>query len=443
MTKRVLSIDILRGFGIIFVVLLHALAFRIFGQDRSQIQQIWETTPPILIILALPFVIITLWGSVFTFLSGVSVTYSIIQTENRNSEDVPNKIKHHLVRSLIILVLQYVFLALFSNQISGNTSQITHSLITGFFETLSFDIPSFMHYFTAGTLEAIVAGNIVVSLISYLQWKRNKLTNFSHTSRRFIMIGSIIIIFTFIVFEIIGDQAAIISLLQQNEKWGQLLLFIKIFAGRYSLFPTLSYAMFGAVFGHAIASNQSYNEIKKYGFIVGGIFIGVFMISLLLGFNYIEDLAGENLQLNVYVFNLGGQMVVFTALLKIDYSSPKKREIHKKRARIFSLFGNLTLTVYFFEGINSILLYRIFTSIFSINFVSNVWLVFLYEGLIFLIWVIILTLWCQLKFNFTIEYWIGQIENKVRKFFNQRYVQENEPELDVFSEIKNPIIVLK
>ena len=214
-------------------------------------------------------------------------------------------------------------------------------------------------------------------------------------------------------FELIGDQQTIIDNLGANGNLVGQMLFVRFIGGRFSFLPTVAYGIFGAVIGAAIANRESYKKIAKFGIGTSLIFLMIFLVSILRGFDYIEDLSGEHQPWNIYCFNLGGQMLVFTILLKIDYTSPKHTKAHAKRSKIFRRYGKLTLTIYFFECILSILIYKVFYWLYGGSFYDSPWIIVCYIFTIFLIWYTITKFWGKMNFKYSIEYWIHKMEKLI------------------------------
>ena len=172
--RRLLSLDTLRGFGILYMLLAHPLLFRVFEQERGQIQTIWNNTPLIVIILMFPLIMVMIWGAIFTFLSGVSISYSLNIQAQENIEQIQLRFKSIIIRSILLLLIQYVFMFLFSNPVSGITSEVTTSLISGGLESGVYDIPSIYHFIIAPTIEAIAIANLCIVLIFSLIWRTKK-----------------------------------------------------------------------------------------------------------------------------------------------------------------------------------------------------------------------------------------------------------------------------
>ncbi|MHA1560667.1 MAG: hypothetical protein ACTSPA_00955 [Promethearchaeota archaeon] len=391
--RRLLSLDTLRGFAILYMSLAHPLLFRVFEQNREQIQSIWDNTPLIVLILAFPLIMVMIWGALFTFLSGVSISYSLNIQAQDNIEQIHLRFKSIIIRSLLLWIIQYVFMFLLSNPVSGITPEVTDSLITGGLESGVFDIPSIYHFIIAPTIAK----------------KHNKKNVYGW----FLGLGIGIFVVSYILFALVGDQHTFIENLGANGNHFSQMLFVRLIGGRFSFFPIVAYGFFGAVIGAAIANGESYKKIATFGIGASLVLLMIFIVSILLGFDFIEDLSGEHQPWNIYCFNLGGQMLVYTILLKIDYVSPEKTKGHAKRSKIIRSYGKMTLTIYFFECLISILIYKVFYWLYGGIFYDSPLKIVSYIFTIFLIWYTITKFWGKKKFKYSIEYWIHEIEKRI------------------------------
>ncbi len=411
-SQRLLSLDVCRGFMMFFVSLLHPLVNRVFNQERSHIQELWDQTPLFLVIFVFPFIMIMIWGSLFTFLSGISISYSLTKSAQVNMDEIQTKFKKIIIRSVSILIVQYIFLFFFSYQLSGNTLEITNSLVTGGLESGTYDLPSMYHFVVAPTLEAIVFANLWIVLVYSILW-RKKVYDKKKAYKWFLGLGLAVFVITFIIFEIIGDQQAIINNMVDDGDYLKQMVFIRLIGGRFSFFPMVGYGFIGAVIGIGIASHESYKSMAKFGFGLGFAFLSVFLITIFLGFDYVADLAGEHQPFNVYCFNLGGQMIIYTMVLKMDYTSPNRSRQHAKRTAVFRRYGKMTLTVYFLDGILSVFVYKIFYWLYGGMFYDSGWKIASYLGAMFVVWYIITRLWEKIKYRYSVKYWIHNLETAI------------------------------
>ena len=72
--KRLLYLDVLRGFMICYVIFIHALIFRVFDADYGYLNLL----PPWVIVLLSPLLIIGMWGSIF---AGLWMVWVMIRSQ--------------------------------------------------------------------------------------------------------------------------------------------------------------------------------------------------------------------------------------------------------------------------------------------------------------------------------------------------------------------------
>lgn len=229
----------------------------------------------------------------------------------------------------------------------------------------------------------------------------------------FLGLGIGIFVVSYFIFALVGDQQTIIDNLDANgNKIGQM-LFVRLIGGRFSFFPTVAYGFFGVVIGAAIANGESYKNIAKFGIGASSVFLMIFFVMFLLGFDYVEDLSGEHQPWNIYCFNLGGQMLVYTILLKIDYTAPNIIKVHAKRSAMLRRYGKMLLTIYFFECFISVLTYKVFYWLYGGTFYNSAWKIISYITVTFLIWYTITKSWEKVRFKYSIKYWIHEMEKLI------------------------------
>ena len=126
--KRIISLDIYRGWGIIVVVILHGVVFNLYGNTSSAGDDVnlW------LILPLLPLIILGTWASLFPFISGIGTTYSLNSQLRENPRYLVNKKLHKsIIRGFFLLFFHFVWCLFFctpEESINGETTQGTISL---------------------------------------------------------------------------------------------------------------------------------------------------------------------------------------------------------------------------------------------------------------------------------------------------------------------------
>ena len=130
MAKRVVFVDFMRGFGIFFMIILHAFLYYVALQKKTCLQYMMTNSILIVRIIAAPFIFLSLWGSFFCFLGGVVFLYRT-QTAYESREDFrPGP--YFLQRGLsgfLLIILQYLWITLLSPKSTEHPGPATFSLI--------------------------------------------------------------------------------------------------------------------------------------------------------------------------------------------------------------------------------------------------------------------------------------------------------------------------
>ncbi len=419
MAKRILGIDLFRGFMIFYVILLHPLLQRVFAQNHGAFEDVMGTLPLIIIILGIPTFILALWGSVFTLLSGTAAAFQMTQKMEQSPHDrtLKNQLNNRIVNSILILFFHYVFLLFFSNR-SPDFS--TTSLLTGYVESGSFNDFSLLTLLTGGTLESIAINSVLVSILLKISWQNNR-----YEPKRAIRILGTYAVISFslaVIAELLvpEPQAFSYALLAREDLWSFLagLMYLKLFAVRFAFFPVSGFAAIGAIFGIflGMGSKVRFRTLIKlgtglmiFGFVIGALY-------LLSGFDLVSKFTSEHTPMLMQFVNIGLQSFTLCCLLWIwDYSNYKivRSTFFQKIKTIFLRYSNLSLTIFIVEPLISILWLRFFLLFYSGQISTNVPLIIGYISTVILTWFIIVNLWSKIDYKGSFEWQISKLKDPV------------------------------
>lgn len=419
MAKRILGIDLFRGFMIFYVILLHPLLQRVFAQNHGAFEDLMGTLPLFIIILGIPTFILALWGTVFTFLSGTAAAFQMTQKMEQSPHErtLTVQVNNRLVNSVLIMFFHYVFLLLFSNR---SPDFNTTSLLTGYFESGSWNDFSTWTLLTGGTLESIAINSLLVSIIIKLAWQNHK-----YEPKRAIRILGIYAAFSFALATIaelvIPDpQSFSYALIEKNDLWSFLagMAYLKLFAVRFAFFPVSGFAALGAIFGILLGLGPKvrFRTIAKlsvgmmiFGLIAGGVY-------LFAGFNLVEKFTSEHTPMMMQFVNVGLQSFTLCCLLWLwDYSNYKivNAPLFKRIKTIFLRYSNLSLTIFIVEPFFSILWLRFFQIFYKGSISTNVPFIIGYISTVIFTWFIIVNLWSKLDYKGSFEWHISKLKDPV------------------------------
>ncbi len=419
MAKRIKAFDIFRGSMIFYCVILHALIQRVFMCDGAYFALVMEDIPIWGIVVLFPLIYISLWGSIFIFLSGASVAYTMATKAKKDPTEMGNLLKGRIISSFLLYVVYYIQKIFFNAQTSVNPYP-THSFLTGALETGNLQFPELIHILTSDTLEMLALVGITLSILFYFMWRKNGF-NARKTTRVLLIAGIVMMFSTLFIREIIGDPASIKLSMVDRRRFGSYYFFLRLYAERFAIFPVYAFSLFGAVFGIKLANGENFRNIARYGFITGALLNSVFLFQLLSGFDLVNSFASEMVPIPLQFNVIGSQIITLTILLRIfDFN---KKPFPKHRAtthKLLQKYSDVSLTIYILEPTISISVYLLFEKIYGGPIFLNIYMIVLFIGTCVAIWYFIVVNWVKIKNAGSFEWLIYMGKKSIQKFFDVR-----------------------
>ena len=397
--KRILYLDTLRGFLILYVVFIHAVLLIIFQANYDYI----DILPFWIIALLFPLLIIAMWGTMFSMMSATTNTY-LIYRQLENGKDLKNIIFTRTSSYLLIIIVHIINMIFFIHFIPLD-GKIYRSLLCGTLETGQLTIPNILMFLNSGTLLFIGLSGILINLILLFLWKNNNHKNIRRTILVFISLSIIFVLIRPYIYPI--ANSIILNLVEQNHPISAILL-SWIFRGQFGLIPMAIISFFGVIFGLLQAVKVQKQCIIKTGlFSIIGLIIASVCFIILFGS---PDLTLPYWPISMVTINLTLMILVITILIiRYEYASPKMHAILAKRSLFFRRFSMITLTIFVFESIITVIWAKIFSFIFSNPFPYNVIADFLFLCCVLTTWYIIVRIWEKNNFKYSIEWFMIRI----------------------------------
>lgn len=397
--KRILSLDILRGFLILYVVFIHAVLLIIFQANYDYI----DLLPVWLIAVMFPLLLIAMWGPLFSMMSATTNTFLVYKQLEKGSS-LPTLIKHRITSYVLIIIVHLINMTFFIHFIPLD-GEIYRSMICGSLETGQLIIPNILMFLNSGTLLLIGLSGVLINVILFILWRNNGHKNIKRTAAVFIILSFILLLIRPFIFPVM--ESIIAQLVQQNN----LIVAIPLswlFRGQFGLIPMAAIPFFGVIFGLLFAKNATKKQILKFGLIAT---IGTLFLALgFLGIYGIPDLTLPYWPVSMVAFNLMLMTLVTTLMIiRYDYSSHEKRLKYVKRTIFFRRFSMITLTMFVFESIIAVLWAKLFTLLFVDPFPFNMVADLLFLFCVLATWYIIAQLWEKINFKYSIEWFMVQI----------------------------------
>lgn len=384
MKDRILTLDIIRGLAMIFIIFFHC---SIYNYDR--IHLIDFSNPPIFIVL---ISFMALWGGIFIIYSSIVNTFVFLKRDERNE----NK---NIWKILFFTFLIYIIIHFYLNLVAGrwNVDFINNKPdLTLYAALLRGSMDQFHPYkkLFDGSSISTIAFNII--LLSFLQSMFKKLKLKRDLIYNFLFIaGFSIIFFSFIRVDIYRY----FDLLKADKIFLPVIILTFFIANPYPLITYFSYGLFGMLIGYLIFDKRE--DILKKVVIPTSLFLilyGLYGMSKFPKSISKPDLFWyfkTNFELGFFIFSI---LLIYLFL-------ERKKSILKKLSFIYN-FSRVSLSVYLIEVLMSELLRKFYLT-FNTRWNLDMNQTFLFGFFNVLLWFIIVNLWSKIDFKYSFEYfWV-------------------------------------
>ncbi len=415
MQRRLLYLDVLRGFFILYLVWLHAFTAIVFGNDPQTVNTV---SPWIFIILA-PLAILATWAPIFALISGTANAYmmysavrSAVETEKRQQV-----LRQLFYRGLVVSGLLYFFSLLnmaFMHQSMEFNGAFRHTLLTSTLLAGKIHPFSAQLLFYNDALALIATTGLVSTVVLYALWSKG---GFVWKRRNYwVLTGLALGIFALSpVLHGWWDQSFYSALDQGHYlKAGILKLFI---GPNQSPFPNVSFGLFGVLFGIALAQKAPVARIRRFGYGFAALFLltGIVLITQ-QGVKVIE-LTSHTFPIKLHCINMALMLTVCTILItRFEYASPEKRRRFALWTVPLRRVGMAALTVFLLEGTVSVLISKIYLVFWNTpdSFPRNPVAIGGFILCLFLFWHLALRLWERYDFKYSFEWLVVHCVARVR-----------------------------
>jgi surface polysaccharide O-acyltransferase-like enzyme len=386
--KRIESLDLLRGFAMILIILFHTSIY-----NFANIHKLDFSDPPIIVVL---MSFMALWGGVFIMYSMVVNTIMMM----KRSGDVEFKkiFLWSVLAGAVYLVFHYIL-----NIVTGRwnidfvNNQPHMTLIAGSLRNHQLSFPYAAKFFEGSSLSTIAWNLIIMSGILFLLLKKN---SYSHNTRNYLILGltgTAIMIFSFIrvpLFHFFSDAVG-----EKNFVSAILLSFV--ISNPYPLLPYLGYGFIGTMLGMMIHNNEK--KLLRFVCIPLGIFFLVFGFAGMTEFD--KTISKPDY---FWYFKTQFELGVFILMILLSVLVIESSSLFSRRFEVIKWFGRISLTIYMFETVTSeVLRFAWFRVTPLWDQTINGCLTFGFANI--LLWIIVLFFWSRRKFRFSIEYFLVKL----------------------------------
>lgn len=344
---RIISIDVLRGFGIMVILVIHRIHYHWTGMRtpetlREHFSGVWA--PVIIFTIAL----FTMAG-IFYFISGIVNAYSMYTRVSNGKNTARKAMMGGLASGLWIFVMNYVQRIFFMNGFlpgeGGDDSKFPVGLATGFIRDPSVNSFSWIQVTEPGTLSLIGLNIVFVSLfLGFLLHKTEKQRNPNLYNWLIVVAFSLLIVSPLSKYYLrpvyehyfaIGGYFKAVCLGHVCQEFG--------------LLPYLGYGFIGAFVGLGLAKQEKGQLFNKRNNVIALSLIVAGLLMTIL-FDRKQVFGRGCIGSGICMIELGLFVFIFKWLLKVfDRCGGEKYEKRKVKSNAMRRFGMMALTVYILE----------------------------------------------------------------------------------------------
>ena len=401
--KRIQTFDLLRGFSILAVVIVHRVWFDFYNQHAGAQG------------LSVGFFLFSLFSSmagIFFCISGAVNTYvnydRLKGGKLTSRQFLLNSLVTGITLTVIGLLFRYFLLRSFDNVVSVNaageilsyneTGVLPYMILYGVYPS-KFNI---LIMFQTGTIQMIGYSVVAVSILLVLLQKLRGLHDPGSIRRVFLIVGIMVFLASGLTYQFLyGPAQQAIA----DENFLAIFFLHPLVFGLFPIFPHLAFGFFGASFGVAFAQEDAdprevLRSLMRFWVVLFVLGVAILAIVIPRGlFNTWYFAWGRKLaQLGFYFF------LFWLGMKLIDYQPEEIKEKRMKVVRPLVTIGRVTLTVFILEGVVAVSLQRLIAPLWP-AWNASVGNAALFGLINMAVWIVIIAIWKRVEFVGSVE-WI-------------------------------------
>lgn len=414
---RIVGIDVIKGITIFMMIIVHAVTQVIADYDGRVFITLLPKIPKILLyVVVYPVVILGLWGTIFTFVTGITTAISAIRILDTNKRAFIPYLFQRLLFLVLLRFAESVCDAFFSDEYD-------------MFNNKKIVIPPIAIGGGATTLDSIGWAGIIAPIVVWIFHPLIKRSN----KVSLILLLSCLVYFLFAISPSMIHWFDWISTHCYAHKMGLLGdIFGKVAYGRFKIAQTASFAVVGALYGILIHYNTSIAHMIYLGLGYLAIGIGYLVYCGIKDSSVFDHFVDEDVPLCAQVFSLGG--ITTLALVHcyyVDGNRSLEKKLKSRKHVIYILrLSMLTLTIFCtgsWVGRQLALPFKLFFGPPCVHspvpmITWNFWVCLVYTITLVVTWWGISVLWERVDFKFSLEYILGYCLAKV---VGKEYIPNN------------------
>lgn len=405
--RRILSIDVLRGLGIMVIIVIHRIHYTWTGMRNPEILKS-QFSGPWAPVIVFTIALFTMAG-IFYFISGLVNAYAMYARVRSGKSTAQKAMMGGIAGGLWIFMVNYVQRIFFMNGFLASEPdadpRFPVGLLTGWVRDPHEVSFSWTQVTDPGTLSLI---GLIVIFVSLVMGMFLRFPEFFKQRR----INATLIILAAVVF-----FASPFSKFYLRPVYDRFFEVENLFSAacighicqEFGLLPYLGYGFIGAVFGVALASSEDVRKIQKRAFLLVLTLFIVGAVSVIL-FDRTETFGRGCIGSGICLIELGIFILLQLWFYKLfDKTTDEKYEKRRRRSITIRRFGMLALSVYIMEPLVAELFRKLADLIFGTGWNDQLRFVLLFGLVLLMIWWQLLKLWERAGFKGSFEWLTGMI----------------------------------
>lgn len=409
--NRIISIDILRGIGIMVILVIHRLHYHWTGMRttetlREHFSGIWA--PVIIFTIAL----FTMAG-IFYFISGIVNAFTMYSRINSGKSSLNKAVAGGVISGVWIFIMNYIQRIFFMNGFlpgeGGDDAKFPVGLATGFIRNPRETTFSWTQVTEPGTLSLIGLTIVFVSLLLGLLLRNPEKKKNLHLNTWLIIASALTLgLSPFAKFYLrpVFDNCC---------EAGQYLHAICVghVCREFGLLPYLGYGFIGALIGVGMAIKENRTQFsRRNSFIALTLIIAGLLLLILFDRN--DPFGRGCIGSGICFIELGLFILLLKWLLSIfDFPDDEKFINRKLKSAAIRRFGMLALTVYILEPFVAEILKTIVDKLLGNGWNDELYAVLLFGFGCLLFWYFVLQQWEKVRFAGSLEWLTGLVMLKL------------------------------
>ena len=405
--RRLLFLDALRGFFILYLLFIHGLSGAIFNNDMQALKQ----APVWLLVLFAPVVLLAPWSPIFAFISGVAhayVTHGVMEKHRNQRGGSPFRpIMAGAIATAVLLYLLSLFNMGFMHHSMPFNGEFRHTLFTGALHEGRWFPFDMQMLFYNDALSMVALNTLLVNGLLYFMWRGD---GFRHTRRYTVIIAcgtAAVFLLSPLVHALLTPYY--FDALNSNH-YGTAVLLKLLVGPNMAILPYLGYGLFGVLLGVALARRTPAALMRRYGYGFSVLFLAcgaaLFMVQ---GFSPVE-LAQHPFPIKIHFINLSSMLAFCTwMILRMEYCPEEQRVRAAARTLWLRRMGLVALTAFCLESFVAVLFSKGYLWVLGVDgdFPRTLPYIIPFLACVLIFWNTAFFFWAKIDFKYSVEWWIS------------------------------------